>query len=313
MSVATKSMERAEVLDRLIGRCRAGALDAVLIAGPTASGKSAFALELAEMLSGAVVNADSMQVYADLRILSARPSAEEEARVAHQMYGFVPARRAYSVGDYLRDVAPVLAGLKAERRVAVVTGGTGLYFRALTEGLIETPEIPAAVRARWQLAADRGEDLHGALATRDAEAALRLGPADLPRLQRALELHETTGEPMSRLWQTRQGAPLLAPGRWQGVYLSPPRDVLNARIDARFIDMIAAGALEEVRAVAALGLPANRGVMKAHGMPHLLSHLREDLPLDAAIVLGQGDTRRYAKRQVTWARKYMAGWEWIAA
>ena len=312
MSVATKSMERAEVLDRLIGRCRAGALDAVLIAGPTASGKSALALDLAESFGGVVVNADSMQVYADLRVLSARPSLAEEARVTHEMYGFVPAWQAYSVGNYLRDMAPVLARLKAAGRTAVIVGGTGLYFRALTEGLIESPDIPSDVRARWQQAADGGEDLHAALAARDPEAARRLSPADLPRLQRALELHETTGEPMSRLWQTRQGPPPLAPGRWQGVYLSPPRDVLNIRIDARFLQMIEAGALDEVRTIATLGLPANRGVMKAHGMPHLLASLNGDLPLAEAIARGQGDTRRYAKRQATWARKFMAGWEWIA-
>ncbi|HRJ68367.1 MAG TPA: tRNA (adenosine(37)-N6)-dimethylallyltransferase MiaA [Beijerinckiaceae bacterium] len=303
-------MEPAEALSEIARRCRAGALDAVLIAGPTASGKSALALALAETLGGTVVNADSMQVYADLRVLSARPTRDEEARVPHRLYGIVPAARAYSVGDYLRDAAPVLADLKRAGRVAVIVGGTGLYFRALTTGLAETPVVPQEVRERVEGLARHGADLHAELARRDPEAAARLSPADSPRIQRALEVFEATGTPISRWWQSHQSVPLLAPGRWQGLFLNPSRDALFARIDARFREMMGQGALEEVRHLATLGLAANRGVMKAHGLPHLVAHLAGALDLDEAIRLGQRDTRRYAKRQLTWARKFMPDWIW---
>ena len=293
-------------------RARSGALDAVLIAGPTASGKSALAILLADLLGGVVVNADSMQVYADLRVLSARPSMAEEAQVPHRLFGFVPGGAEYSVGDYARDCAALLAGLHAEGRVPIIVGGTGLYFRALTEGLVATPEIPGPVRARIEAFAAAGGDLHAQLKARDPDAAARLNPADTPRLMRALEVVEATGQPLA-MWQARaQGAPLLAPGRWQGVFLNPDRSTLIERIDRRFLAMMDEGALDEVRALASLGLPANRGVMKAHGVPHLLAHLAGGMTLEAAIALGQGDTRRYAKRQMTWARKFMTtGWLWV--
>jgi len=300
-----------QLLGELAGRVRAGTLHAVLIAGPTASGKSAFAISLAEKVNGAILNADSMQVYRDLRVLSARPTIEEEARVPHRLFGFVPAARAYSVGDYLRDAAAALAEVRGQGHLPIFVGGTGLYFRALTEGLVETPQIPPDVtRAVADLAAS-GANLHALLAREDAEAAARLGPADTPRLMRALEVVRATGRPLAAWQAAAQGAPLLAAGSWQGLFLAPPRATLVARIDARFVCMLAAGALDEVRALASLGLPANRGVMKAHGVPHLLAHLAGSLPLAEAIALGQQDTRRYAKRQLTWARRFMADWRWI--
>ena len=186
----------------LVERARSGALDAVLIAGPTASGKSALAILLADLLGGVVVNADSMQVYADLRVLSARPSMAEEAQVPHRLFGFVPGGAEYSVGDYARDCAALLAGLHAEGRVPIIVGGTGLYFRALTEGLVATPEIPGPVRARIEAFAAAGGDLHAQLKARDPDAAARLNPADTPRLMRALEVVEATGQPLA-MWQAR--------------------------------------------------------------------------------------------------------------
>lgn len=283
----------------------------MLIAGPTASGKSALAILLAKALNGTVINADSMQVYRELRILSARPSAAEEAEVPHRLYGFVTAGREYSTGDYLRDATAALAEVTAEGRVPIFVGGTGLYFRALTEGLVETPAIPLAIKA--EVAAQPAADLAAALARHDPVAAGRLNAADTPRLMRALEVVLATGLPLAE-WQARhQGAPLIAPGAWRGIYLAPERDMLFAGIDVRFHAMMAAGALDEVRTLAGLGLAPNRGIMKAHGVPHLIAHLDGALGREEAIALGQQDTRRYAKRQLTWARKFMAEWDWFAS
>jgi tRNA dimethylallyltransferase len=285
--------------------------EALLIAGPTASGKSALAIAAAVATGGVVINADSMQVYDGIRILTARPSLEEEATVEHRLYGVVDPRRAFSTGDYVRAVAPVLAHVRSMGRMAVIVGGTGLYFRALTEGLVETPDIPPAVMNEVSGLGD-GPALHGWLAARDPARAAELNPADLPRLQRAAALFLATGRSMKE-WLAATPQPLLAQGTWQGVFLDPERQEHYARIDARFLAMMAAGALDEVRAIVALGLPANRGVMKAHGVPHLAAHLRGELSLGSAIALGQQDTRNYAKRQRTWARRFMTDWSWIAA
>lgn len=302
-------MVLTKVGNEVAERVRVGACDAVLIAGPTASGKSAFALFVAEAVNGTIINADSMQVYRDLRVLSARPTAEDEARREHRLYGHVPATLEYSVGDYLRDAAIVLADVRSRGLVPVFVGGTGLYFRALTEGLVATPEISEDVRAR--VAALAPDALHDALAAADPATAQRLHPADAPRLMRALEVFYETGQSLAHWQAGAQGEPLLAPGRWTGMFLAPERASLVERIDARFIAMMEQGALDEVRRLLALGLPVNRGVMKAHGVPHLARTLAGEIPLAEAIALGQGDTRRYAKRQITWARKFMAEWQWL--
>lgn len=288
-----------------------GGREALLIAGPTASGKSALAIAAARAMGGVVVNADSMQVYDGLRILTARPTPAEEAMVEHRLFGTVDPRRAYSTGDYIRSVSTVLAELKAAGRLAVITGGTGLYFRALTEGLIETPVIPAHVQAQVEALGD-GPAIHRWLSARDPARAAELQPADVPRLQRAAALHLATGRSM-RDWLAATPAPLLAPGTWHGLFLDPGRDAHYARIDARFRAMMAEGALDEVISILALGLPANRGVMKAHGLPHLAVHLGGGLSLEEAIARGQQDTRNYAKRQRTWARRFMANWRWLPA
>ncbi len=287
-------------------RCGLGGLEALLIAGPTASGKSALAVRTAVDHGGVVVNADSMQIYHGLRILTARPTPEEEAEARHELYGVVDPRVEFSAGDYLRKVAPLLSDLRREGRLAVIVGGTGLYFRALTEGLVETPEIPPHVMDEVR-GLGEGETLHAWLAARDPVRACELQPADTPRLQRAAAVWLATGRSLAD-WRSDASPPLLSTGRWRGVVLAPERSALYARIDARFRAMIAAGALEEARSIQSLGLPANRGIMKAHGLPHLLRHVAGQMSLDEAIALGQQDTRNYAKRQATWARRYMANW-----
>jgi tRNA dimethylallyltransferase len=301
-SVTMTGRDRADPLELL--EIEDGAPpSAILIAGPTASGKSALALDIAERTGGVIVNADSMQVYADLAILSARPTTEEERQTPHRLYGFVPSREEFSVGAYLRAAAPVLAGLLESRTPAVIVGGTGLYFKALIEGLTETPEIPDPIRARVAAL----PDLHAALEKRDAVMAQRLSPADAPRLQRALEVVEATGRSLSDWWREGQSKALLKPGAWRGLLLDPPRDALAARIEQRFAAMVAEGALDEVKRLAAMRLPPNRGVMKAHGMPHLIAHIDGLIDLPTAIIRGQNDTRRYAKRQRIFFRTQLKG------
>ncbi len=254
-----------------------------------------------------VLNADSMQIYDGLRVLTARPTPEEEAEADHRLYGFVDPRRAFSVGDYVRAASPLLADLRQAGRLAILVGGTGLYFRALTDGLADVPPVPPEIMA--ELEAMSPDRLHAALSVEDPESAARLSPADAPRLQRALAVKRATGLPLGD-WRRTATPPSLGAGRWAGVFLAPERDVLYGRIDRRFGQMIDLGALEEAARVKALGLPANRGIMKAHGMPHLIAHLGGALPLDEAIRLAQRDTRNYAKRQFTWARRFMTDWRW---
>ncbi len=285
--------------------------DALLIAGPTASGKSALALAVAQHTRGVVINADSMQIYDGLRILTARPSPEEEANADHRLYGFVDPAIAFSAGDYVRAIKPVLAQLKAQGRFAVIVGGTGLYFNALTKGFVAMPDVPVSIMQEVEAMQMQGVDLHGWLQREDPASAARLSATDIPRLQRAVAVKRATGRTLGE-WQREATAPLLAADRWKGVFLAPDRATLYERINARFHIMMAQGALEEVRIIQALALPANRGVMKSHGMPHLLAHLRGDMSPDEAIRLGQQDTRNYAKRQFTWARRFMADWQWLA-
>lgn len=285
-------------------------MDAVLIAGPTASGKSAFAIALAQAVDGEIVNADSMQVYADLRVLSARPNADEEATVPHHLFGFLPSDQWFSAGDYLRAIEPVLMGIRSRGRLPILVGGTGLYFRALTEGLVETPTISQETQDRIAVLKGKGEDLYAALRASDPAMAERLNPADAPRVERALAVQMETGQSLASFWTERSGAPLLAQGRWLGLFFSPDRDALYRRIDQRFEIMIQQGALDEVRKLVAAGYIGNRGVMKAHGVPHLVLALAGEISLAEAVRLGQQDTRNYAKRQFTWARRYMKDWRW---
>ena len=279
-----------------------------LIAGPTASGKSALALCLAETVGGEIVNADSMQLYADLRLLTARPSPAEEASAPHHLFGTADGADGWSVGRWLRAASGALVEIAARGRPAILVGGTGLYFRALTHGLAEIPQVPAEVRRVAQADYDMmGESsFRGRLGAYDAAAALRIAPGDRQRLVRAWEVFAATETPLSD-WQST-GEPALSPGTWRAVALEPPRAALYARCDARLTAMVDAGALEEVRALTARNLDPALPILKAVGVRELSAHLRGETTLAEALAAAQRETRRYAKRQTTWMRGQMADW-----
>lgn len=281
---------------------------AVLIAGPTASGKSALALALAERADGVVINADSMQVYRDLRVLTARPSVEEEARAPHRLYGHVDGGEEYSVARWLEDARRTLDEAEAGGRLPIFIGGTGLYFRALTLGLSPMPDIPPEVRARIRALDEEAAALHARLAAVDPETAARLRPSDTQRLMRALEVFEATGRPLARWQAERAAAPILPAGDAVKIFLATDRAALRARIAERFHLMMEEGALEEARALLARRLPADRTILKAHGMPWFARHLAGEISLEEAIEGGIRDTRHYAKRQDTWFRHQLEGW-----
>lgn len=282
-----------------------------LIAGPTASGKSALALRLAEASGAEIVNADSMQLYAGLRVLTAGPSPEETARAPHHLFGSVDPADGWSVGRWLRAASEVIADIRGRGRPVVVVGGTGLYFRALTQGLAEIPEVPADVRAEAAADFERmGEAAFRArLAEVDPAAAARIAPGDRQRLCRAWEVFAATGQALSDLQRT--GAPAIAD--WSAVALEPPRPALYARCDARLHAMVREGALEEVRALIARNLDPALPAMKAVGVREFAAHLHGEISLEAAVEAAQQETRRYAKRQITWMRGQMAGWPRLTA
>lgn len=288
-------------------------MKAVLIAGPTASGKSALALDLAEAAGGTVINTDSMQVYRDLRVLTARPTVEEEARVPHRLYGHVDAAVNYSAGAWVKDAAAVLAEVQESGRLPIFIGGTGLYFKALTRGLSNVPPVPDAVReaVRQRLEQDGPEALHAELARRDLEAAARLRPRDRVRIARALEVVEATGRPLAE-WHAHGLPPLLPPQGVVALFLAPDRKDVYERIDRRFESMMDRGALEEARALGHRRLDPLLPAMKAHGVPALIRYLAGDLSREEAIAIGQIDTRHYAKRQFTWFRHQLPEFEWVA-
>jgi tRNA dimethylallyltransferase len=285
---------------------------AILIAGPTASGKSALALELAQATGGVVINADSMQVYRDLRIITARPTPADEARTPHRLYGHVDAAVNFSAGHWVTDVTAALAQARAQNRLAIFAGGSGLYFKALTRGLSAVPPIPAVIResVRARLERDGVEALHAELLQRDPVAAQRLKPRDRIRIARALEVMEATGRSLTD-WHRDGLPPLLPPGQFRAVFLTPDRDALYARIDARFEAMLSAGALDEVAALGARHLDPLLPAMKAHGVPGLLRHLKGEITLEEAATIGRADTRHYAKRQFTWFRHQLPEFEWV--
>ncbi|MDB5569670.1 MAG: tRNA ((37)-N6)-dimethylallyltransferase MiaA [Hyphomicrobiales bacterium] len=287
--------------------------DAILIAGPTASGKSALAIDLARSIGGEVVNADSMQVYRDLRVITARPSPGEEALAPHALFGHVDAGVNYSVGRWLEDAGAAIADVHGRGRTPILVGGTGMYFKALTQGLSEIPAVPDEVRAAVRAAAEGVDpaELHARLAARDPQTAARLRPSDPQRIVRALEIFEATGRPLAS-FQGQRAAPLLPAGAWRGVFVAPDRAALNARIDARFEAMLAGGALEEVRALMERGLDPGLPAMRAHGVPGLIAWMRGEVSREEAVARGQRDTRAYAKRQFTFARHQLPGLEWAA-
>src|SRR4051794_12254585 len=285
MSVATRDMQANS---RFQGK-------AVLIAGPTASGKSALALELAQKTGGVVINTDSMQVYRDLRIITARPTAAEEALAPHRLYGHVDAAVNFSAGAWVADAAKILVEAQTERRLPIFVGGSGLYFKALTRGLSAVPPIPAEVRdsVRARLERDGVEALHAELAVRDPASAERLKPRDRTRVARALEVVVATGRSLTD-WHREGLPPLLPPGEFAAMFIAPERDQLYARIDARFDAMLAGGALEEVAALASRDLDPLLPAMKAHGVPALIRHLKGEITREAAVETARADTRHYA-------------------
>ncbi len=285
---------------------------AILIAGPTASGKSALAIHVAERIGGAVINADSMQVYRDLRILTARPTPEEEREAPHLLFGHIDAALNYSVGRYLADLAETLAELAARGVTPVIAGGTGMYFKAALYGLSDIPPVPEEVRASVRAAAEgkSPQQLHAELSASDPETAARLRPTDPQRILRALEVLAATGRPLAS-FQGPRGAPLLDSAS-PAFFLAPARETLYARIDARFDRMMETGALEEVEALRARGLDPALPAMRAHGAPHLIAYLDGLISREEAVRRGKLDTRHYAKRQFTFARHQLPGFEWLS-
>ncbi|WP_346347352.1 tRNA (adenosine(37)-N6)-dimethylallyltransferase MiaA [Bradyrhizobium sp. dw_411] len=285
---------------------------AVLIAGPTASGKSALALDLAQRTGGIVINTDSMQVYRDLRVITARPTPGEEAVVPHRLYGHVDAAVNFSAGAWVNDAAAMLAEARTQHRLAIFAGGSGLYFKALTRGLSAVPPIAAEIRegVRARLERDGVEALHDELARRDPSSAERLKPRDRTRIARALEVIEATGRSLTD-WHRDGLPPLLPPDTFRALFLDPDRDALYARIDARFEAMLKSGAMEEVAALATRQLDPLLPAMKAHGVPALIRHLKGEITREEAAEIGRADTRHYAKRQFTWFRHQLPEFEWV--
>lgn len=279
-----------------------------LLAGPTASGKSRLALELAQRTGAVIINADSQQLYADLRVLTARPSAGEEALAEHRLYGVADAADAWSVGRWSRAVMPVLADVAAARRRVLLVGGTGLYFTALTTGLADIPDVPVEVRdtAAAELDAGGEADFRRRLAGVDPAAAARIEAGDRQRLTRAWAVAQHTGRALSD-W-TADTTPLLAPGSWTGLVIEPERETLYANCDLRVAQMIEAGALAEVRALLARGLNPALPAMKAVGVREFGAYLAGETTLAAAVEATRQATRNYAKRQLTWFRNQTPGW-----
>jgi tRNA dimethylallyltransferase len=277
----------------------------VIIAGPTGSGKSALAMAVAEHFGGVIINADSQQVYRDLAVLTARPSATEMARVPHRLYGVIDAAESCSVGHWLRLALAEISAAQDAGRLSLLVGGTGLYLEASLKGLAELPRIPEATRAEAHALHAKlgGVAFRAALAELDLEAATRVAPTDTQRLTRAYEVVKATGIPLSA-WQRRQGeAPIR---RAAAVVLLPPRDALYVACDARVEQMMALGAEGEVRALLARKLPTTLPAMKAVGVRELGALLGGQMSRESAIAAMQQATRNYAKRQYTWFRRRLS-------
>jgi len=287
-------------------------IEAILIAGPTASGKSAAALALARSLGGTVINVDSMQVYRELRVLTARPSAAELVMIPHRLYGTVPATEAYSVGRWLGDAAAAIEEAKAQSRMPILVGGTGLYFKTLLEGLAPVPDIPEETREAWRkkAAALGPAELHRELAARDPVMAARLQPSDPQRLVRALEVIDATNVSLAD-WQGTAGSPILRDDAVLKLVVAPEREAIYAAIDARFDRMLEEGALDEVDALMAMQLDTGLPVRRALGVRALGAHLAGAMSLEDAVAKTKTESRRYAKRQMTWLKRFMTDWEWF--
>jgi len=284
----------------------------ILIAGPTAGGKSGLALRLAERLGGVVINADSMQVYRELRVLTARPSLEDEARAPHALYGFVAGAEGYSAGRYAADAARALADARRQGLRPIFVGGTGLYFKTLIEGLSPIPAIDPGIREHWRNeAAEKGAlSLHGILSERDPAMAERLAPGDTQRVVRALEVLEATGTSLLE-WQRLPREPVLDLAQAVAIVAAPERSELHRHIAVRFAAMMQQGALEEAAQLGGLALDPSLPIMGALGLRPLLRHLAGEVTREEALAAAQTETRQYAKRQLTWARGNMLAWKWL--
>lgn len=282
---------------------------AILIHGPTASGKTALAIEVARKLGGEVINADSMQVYRDLQVISARPTEEEMGGVPHHLFGYVDAAARYSTGEWLEAARGVLKRLQRQNKHAVIVGGTGLYLLALTQGLSDIPPVPDDIRAEVKQISDtEGADgLRARLAPHDPDLAERLGTGDKQRLARAYEVWLATGRPLSD-FQTERQPPVLKDGEWVGYALTPPRAALYKKIDRRFEGMLMQGAMAEAEALVARNLDPELPAMKAHGMPWIAAFVRGEISAEEAAENAKRDTRRYAKRQFTWIGRQFPFW-----
>ena len=279
----------------------------ILIAGPTASGKSAIAIALAKAINGVVINADSMQVYADLRVLTARPSLAEEQLVPHALFGHVDGAVNYSTGLWLADVEHALLAAQVAGQVAILCGGTGLYFKTLTQGLSAIPAVPPEIRARVRAEAQghRAGALHARLAACDPETAAGLRPSDPQRILRALEVYAATGRPLVS-FQGQRATPRIGPHESLRYFINPEKSALHSRIAARFAAMLQDGALAEARALMARRLDPALPVMRAHGAPHLMAYARGEISLEAATERACVDTRQYTRRQFTFGRNQLS-------
>jgi tRNA dimethylallyltransferase len=282
----------------------------VLIAGPTASGKSALALALAERDGGCVINADASQVYACWRILTARPDDAELARAPHRLYGHVACGGRYSVGDWLREVGPAIADARRAGLRPIVVGGTGLYFQALTDGLADVPDVPSELRARSQAMLDAG-GLDAMVAVLDPETRACIDLRNPRRVQRAWEVLTATGRGLAH-WQDAPPRPLVPRGAAVTIVLDAEISLLNNSIRERLDKMVQEGALDEVRAFRDAGLDRRTPAGRVLGASQLLAHLHGEIGLDAAVAAAVTATRQFAKRQRTWFRNRMADWMRIA-
>ncbi len=288
------------------------AADGVWIFGPTAGGKSALALALAEACikqgrRPVILNADASQRYADLAILTARPSQAELVRVPHALYGTLGANAPASVGSWLTEMVPALNAARKQGHLPVLVGGTGLYLRSLLHGIAALPPVPEEIRQmlRTELARFGLPALYAELQSHDPVLAARLPPGDTQRILRGLEIFRATGKPLSA-WHREPVTQPLPGWDWHGLRLLPPRDALYTRIDARAETMLAHGALEEVAALLESDLPESAPIRKTIGLPELAAHLRGETTRATALAQLQQSTRRYAKRQITWARHQLA-------
>ncbi|MBK8906422.1 MAG: tRNA (adenosine(37)-N6)-dimethylallyltransferase MiaA [Rhodospirillales bacterium] len=290
-----------------MGTSEANLTPVVVIAGPTASGKSALAVDVAEAVRGTVINADSMQVYRELRVLTARPSPADEARAPHRLFGVLPAAKRCSVGRWLAMAVSEIQSAREDGRVPVVVGGTGLYLKALIHGLTPIPIIPANVRAQAEALHARlgGAAFRAALAALDPESAGRLRESDPQRLIRAYEVAAATGRPIGD-WRRSAPASPAGCGPFVVVVVRPPRETLYASIDVRFDRMIADGVVDEVRTIVAMRLDPSLPAMKAVGVRELAAALDGNSTMEVAVAAAKQASRNYAKRQLTWLRHQLA-------